>query len=454
MSSIAEVRLWGTRIGAVFLRDGEEVAEFQYSDEFLKSGIELSPLVMPLSDRVYRFPILPRGTFHGRPGLLADSLPDRFGNALIDAWLARQGRSAGSFNAVERLCYTGKRGMGALEFVPSTGPDARQAERIEVEDLVRLASQVLQERESLCVSFPGDKNGCQTDGPPGSAEGSGHDDEALLQILRVGTSAGGARAKAVIAWNPQTRELRSGQLDAPQGFEHWLIKFDGVTSNRDRELDDPQGFCTVEYAYHLMARAAGIVMADCQLLPDHGRMHFMTRRFDRTAHGQKLHMQTLGALAHFDYNTAGIYSYEQAFATIRALDAGMGDVEQQYRRMVFNIMARNQDDHVKNISFLMDRSGRWALSPAYDLTFSYRPSGDWTGTHQMTVNGLRDGFGWGDLKAVAGVAGLKRGRAESITREVHDTVTRWPEFADAAGVAPAQRDAIFANLRLSSGLLP
>lgn len=457
MSSLAEVRLWDTRIGAVSLRDGEEVAEFQYSDEFLKSSIQLSPLVMPLSNRVYRFPTLPRGTFHGLPGLLSDSLPDRFGNALIDAWLARQGRRTESFNAVERLCYTGKRGMGALEFVPSTGPEAKQAQRIDVENLVRLASQVLQEKEGLRVALSGDKQGGvgRTEGARTfSAAGAGNDDKALLQILRVGTSAGGARAKAVIAWNPQTNEVRSGQLDAPPGFEHWLIKFDGVKSNRDKELDDPKGFCTVEYAYHLMARAAGIVMTECRLLPEHGRRHFMTRRFDRTVDGQKIHMQSLGALAHFDYNRAGAYGYEQAFATIRALGTAMDDVEQQYRRMVFNIMARNQDDHVKNISFLMDRGGRWTLAPAYDLTFSYHPSGEWTGTHQMTVNGRRDGFIWGDLKAVAGVAGLKRGRPEDIAREVHDTVARWPEFADMVGVAPAQRDAIFANLRLSGELLP
>jgi len=289
MTSLAEVRLWGTRIGAVSLQDGEDVADFQYSSEFLRSGIELSPLVMPLSSRVYRFPALPRGTFHGLPGLLADSLPDRFGNALIDVWLARQGRRPDSFNAVERLCYTGKRGMGALEFVPSTGPEARQTQRIEVENLVRLASQVLQEREELRVLLSGntDSNAGRAEVLDRDTKSSRETDKALLQILRVGTSAGGARAKAVIAWNPRTNEVRSGQLDAPPGFEHWLIKFDGVSSNRDRELDDPKGFCTVEYAYHLMARAAGIVMTECRLLEEHGRRHFMTRRFDRTADGQK-----------------------------------------------------------------------------------------------------------------------------------------------------------------------
>jgi len=438
MNAVAEVRLWGTRIGAVSLPDGETTAKFQYSDDFLASGIELSPLVMPLSSRVYSFPSLSRETFHGLPGLLADSLPDRFGNALIDSWLSRQGRSSESFNAVERLCYTGKRGMGALEFLPSTGPETRQAQLLDVEQLVSLVSQILAEREALHVFLADDQS----------------DKTALSQILRVGTSAGGARAKAVIAWNPGTNEVRSGQVQAPPGFGYWLIKFDGVESNRDKDLDDPKGFGAIEYAYHLMAAAAGITMTECRLLEENGRRHFMTKRFDRKPDGQKLHMQSLGALAHFDYNTAGAHGYEQAFSAIRSLGAGMDAAEQQFRRMVFNIMARNQDDHVKNIAFLMDRQGQWTLAPAYDLTYSYRPSSIWTGMHQMTVNGRREGFAWGDMKSVATAGGLKRGKAESITREVREVVARWPEFAEAAAIPQPQRDAIFANLRLSKDLLP
>jgi serine/threonine-protein kinase HipA len=426
--------LWGQDVGA--LAWDRNLGFFEYDPDFIRRGLNVSPLVLPLRTGVFSFPALRRETFRGLPGLLADSLPDRFGNRIIDLWLARHGRTPEDFTPLERLCYVGARGMGALEFKPAIGPRASKAVPIEVSELTQLASDILRQRAEWTVNLKGARS------------------TALNTIFRVSTSAGGNRAKAVIAWNPRTNEVRAGQLDAPPGFEHWLIKFDGVSSNRDRELDDPKGFCTVEYAYHLMARAAGIVMTECRLLEEHGRRHFMTRRFDRTADGQKIHMQSLGALAHFDYNAAGAYSYEQAFATIRALGAAMDDMEQLFRRMVFNIMARNQDDHVKNISFLMDRSGRWRLAPAYDLTFSYRPSGIWTGTHQMTVNGRRDGFAWNDLKAAAVVAGLKRGRAEDIVREVHDTVVRWPEFADAAGVLPAQRDAIFANLRLSMELLP
>ena len=439
MSSIAEVLLWGTRIGAVSPLDGEETASFQYSDEFLRSGVEVSPLVMPLSSRVYSFPALPSETFYGLPGLLADSLPDRFGNALIDSWLSRQGRDAASFNAVERLCYTGKRGMGALEFLPATGPEARQSQSLEIEELVDLASRVLAEKEALNVSFNDEKN----------------DETALRQILRVGTSAGGARAKAVIAWNPETNEVRSGQVGAPPGFEYWLMKFDGVESNRDKDLDDPKGFGAIEYAYYLMATAAGITMTECRLFEENSRRHFMTKRFDRTADGQKLHMHSLGGLAHFDYNSPGAYSYEQAVRTARSLEAGMSAAEQLFRRMVFNIMARNQDDHVKNIAFLMDRQGRWTLSPAYDLTFSYRPSSLWTGMHQMTVNGRRDGFRWEDIKSVAMAAGLKRGRAETIAMEVRAAVARWLEFAEAASVPPPLGDTIFASFRsLSATPIP
>lgn len=431
VSTLAEVRLWGRTIGAVSLDDGAEVAAFEYAPGFAGSGIEVSPLVMPLAHRVYRFPQLSRESFHGLPGLLADSLPDRFGNALIDAWLATQGRTPESFNAVERLCYTGSRGMGALEFAPATGPRARRATRIRVDHLVELASEVLTRRSDFRASF-----------------GEADDGHALRDILRVGTSAGGARAKAVIAWNPHTDEVRSGQVHAGEGFEYWVLKFDGVRGNRDKELEDPRGYGVIEYAYSQMARDAGIRMNPCRLLEEHGRRHFMTKRFDRLDGGEKLHMQSLGALAHFDFNLAGAYGYEQALQVIRRLGLPMADVEQQFRRMVFNIVARNQDDHVKNIAFLMDKSGRWSLAPAFDVTYSYNPAGRWTSTHQMTLNGKRDGFTLEDFRACARSASMKRGRAEAIVNEVRETVSNWRGYADAAGVDPGDRDRIQAALRL------
>jgi serine/threonine-protein kinase HipA len=276
----------------------------------------------------------------------------------------------------------------------------------------------------------------------------------LREILRVGTSAGGARAKAIVAWNRETNEVRSGQVKAPPGFEYWLLKFDGVSANRDKELEDPRGYTLIEYAYALMAADAGVDMTECRLLEEGGRRHFMTRRFDRLDDGGKLHMQSLGALAHFDFNSAAVYSYEQAFDVIRRLGLPMRAREQQFRRMLFNVVARNQDDHVKNIAFLMDKGGAWSLSPAFDVTYAYNPSGRWTSRHQMTINGKSDDFAAEDFEAVAQVAGLKRGRSEAILGEVVTAVRNWPRYAKAAGVAAAQRDAITRTLRVKLGGRP
>ena len=435
MSTVAAVRLWGRTIGAVSLEDGEGVAAFEYDPAFVQSGIEVSPMTLPLSRRVYRFPELTRQTFYGLPGLLADSLPDKFGHVLIDAWLASQGRTPASFNVIERLCYTGERGMGALEFAPAGGPTARQAGRIQIDKLVELASSILTHRNHLQVYF-------DTDGDEALKA------QAMSDILRVGTSAGGARAKAVIAWHPATNEVCSGQMPAGQGFEYWLLKFDGVSGNRDKELEDPQGYGVIEYAYYLMARDCSIDISECRLFEENDRRHFMTRRFDRLAGGEKLHMQSLCALAHYDFNIAGAYSYEQALLVIRQLGLPMRDIEQQFRRMVFNIVARNQDDHVKNIAFLMDKAGNWSLAPAFDVIYSYNPSGAWTASHQMTLNGKRDGFTLEDFRACARAASMKRGRAEAIVNEVRETVSRWKHYADEAGVPAAPRDQIYRTLRL------
>jgi len=415
--SQASVRMWGTVIGAVSWTE-HGWANFEYSPDFVSSGIEVSPLVMPLGKQIFSFPALSRESFHGLPGLLADSLPDRFGNALIDSWLASQGRDAISFNPVERLCYTGTRGMGALEFVPAIGPVATGSEHIEVAALVELASSILTQREALTASLSEMERR-----------------KSMRDILLVGTSAGGARAKAVIAWNSETNEVRSGQLDAPRGFSHWLLKFDGVSGNKDKELEDSQGFGQIEYAYYLMALASGIEMTECRLLEENGRRHFMTRRFDRDKNGVKIHMQSFGALAHYDFNRAGAYSYEQAFAVMRRLELPMQSTEELFRRMSFNVIARNQDDHVKNIAFLMDRSGHWSLSPAFDVVYSYNPSGTWTDRHQMTLNGKRDNFSLDDFLACSKTASMKRGRARIILKEVQEAVSHWINFAEKAGLS-------------------
>jgi serine/threonine-protein kinase HipA len=433
MTVVAEVRLWGSRIAAVSMPDGGGIASFQYDPAFARSEIQVAPLMMALGAETYRFPGLSPDTFHGLPGLLADSLPDRYGNALINAWLASQGRTPESFNAVERLCYIGRRGMGAIEFAPARGPQPGRGHELQVAALVQLASDVLSRRERLLASLA-----------------QGEREAAMRDILSVGTSAGGARAKAVIAFDPATQVVRSGQLDLDPGFEHWLLKFDGVANNKDRErLADPQGYGGVEYAYALMARDAGIGMSECRLLEEGGRRHFMTRRFDRTPTGAKLHMQSLGAIAHLDFNQPGAHAYEQAFSVMRRLGLPQPQVEQMFRRMVFNIVARNQDDHVKNIAFLMNPAGEWTLAPAFDVTYAYRPDSPWVGRHQLSMNGKRDGFGLADFDAAGRAASLPRGRARRILTDTIDVVSQWRAYAERAGVDEHQRENIQPALRLS-----
>lgn len=429
--TVAAVNLWGRRIGAVSLAEGADVATFAYEPAFLRSQVEVAPLFMPLGERIYSFPGLNPASFYGLPGMLADALPDRYGHTLINAWLATQGRTPDSADAVERLCYMASRGMGALEFTPAAGPRTRKSERIQIDSLVELASEVLTNRNTLQVSF----------GDPDKAD-------ALREILLVGASAGGARAKAIIAWNPETNEVRSGQVDAGEGFGYWLLKFDGVSNNRDHGLADPQGFGAVEFAYSEMAKAAGITMTDCRLLPEGGRRHFMTRRFDRTATGGKLHMQSLAALAHYDYNSPESYTYEQAFQVMRQLNLPMDQMEELFRRMTFNVVARNQDDHVKNIAFLMDRNGVWSLSPAYDVTWAMDPNNHWLRQHQMSVNGRRKDISRTDLAACAATVSINASRARMIIDEVIATVADWPEFAEAAEVDGFMRESIDPSLRL------
>jgi serine/threonine-protein kinase HipA len=429
--TVAAVTLWGTRIGAVSVDLGARYAAFQYAPAFARSGIEVAPIRMPLREQPYRFPGLPEDAFNGLPGLLADSLPDRWGTALVNAWLASQGREASSFDVVQRLCYVGTRGAGALEFEPAHEPALASNADLQVDALVRLANEVLAERAEFVAEL--------SENP---------DEEAMKAILAVGSSAGGARPKAVIAYNDVTGQVRSGQVQVDEGFRQWLIKFDGVARSGDHGLTDPQGWGAVEYAYSKMARDAGIDMTECRLLDENGRRHFMTRRFDRPDDGGKLHMQTVGALEHVSYNEPGTYSYEQAMLLIRRLGLGTPVAEQQFRRMVFNVVARNQDDHVKNIAFLMDRQGAWSLAPAYDVTWAWKPGNLWLDSHQMSINGKRNGFGVADLRAVADVAGLRRGRAKAVLAEVSDVVAGWRDVADKVGVDDHMAEQIARSHRL------
>lgn len=381
---------------------------------------------MPLSKQVYSFPALSLETFKGLPGLLCDSLPDKFGTKLVERYLAEQGRNLQDFSSVERLCYVGNRGMGALEYVPAKKYFDTPDQSIHLDALVQLASDILSEKESVHIQ---------------------RNTHAMEQIIKVGTSAGGARAKAVIAWNEQTNDIRSGQVDAGKGYGYWLIKFDGIKNNKDKgEVEDGPEYTRIEYAYYMMAKVAGIEMSECRLYEENGNYHFMTKRFDRNPeNGSKLHMQSLGAMAHYDFNEPGAYSYEQVADVIYRLGMGQKEIEQLYRRMVFNIMARNQDDHVKNISFLMDRKGGWSLSPAYDITYAYDKNNRWLAKHQMSVNGKTDNYTKLDLEECASHMNIGKRRMRNILEEVETAIATWQVFAEKAEIGEWTYNAIKDN---------
>jgi serine/threonine-protein kinase HipA len=426
----ATVRLWGTVIGYVSMDADERHARFEFDPEFALAKIELAPLVMPVeAGRIYQFKDLDPRSFHGLPGLLADSLPDRYGNRLIDVWLARTGRRAEDFNAVDRLCYTGRRAMGALEFEPAMDLEAQRDRRLEMQELVELASMAFAEKESLDTRLSEDDEG-----------------QALFDILSVGTSAGGARAKAVIAFHPETKQVRSGQLDLPNGFEHWLVKFDGVKFSGDWGVADPAGYGLLEYSYSQVAQSCGLRMSECRLFSENGRHHFMTKRFDRNPDGSKNFVQTLGALQHFDFWESGAYSYEQLFMTMRKLGMKGEAMEEQFRRVVFNVVGCNQDDHVKNFAFMMDRRGQWELSPAYDLCHS--EGSDFTRNHQLSLNGKVNGFTTEDLKALAEYVGLPRGREKVVLERTVAAFSNWKTIAQDLGIPQRLQNHVLRTLRL------
>jgi serine/threonine-protein kinase HipA len=419
----AYVNLWNSRVGAVAWNAERGTGTFQFDPSFLKSDLDIAPLTIPLrevKDRPINFPELRNSpAFKGLPGILADALPDRYGNALINTWLARNGRPSGSLNPVEMLCFIGKRGIGALEFEPAFPKGQEKSANVEIGNLVQITNEILTGRQDFSATLSGDE------------------ERALLSILKIGTSAGGARAKAVIAYNPQTNEVRSGQVTAPKGFTHWLIKFDGVT---DSQFGITHGYGRVEMAYHLMAVAAGIEMTECRLLEESGRAHFMTRRFDRAPDKGKIHMQSFCAMRHFDFTDISSFSYEQLFETMRMLGLPYPEAEQLFRRMVFNVIARNCDDHTKNFAFLMDKSGVWRLSPAFDICHSFRPGSAWVSQQSLSVNGKRKDFSRNDFLSVAKSMNIKK--ADKIITQVNDVVKSWPLFAEETRVKAELRDAI------------
>lgn len=429
MITTAFINIWNKRVGAIAWDEGTELVSFEFEPSFLTNQWDVSPLKMPVSGaekRIFSFPEL-RGTstFKGLPGLLADVLPDKYGNSLINAWLSRNGRPADSMNPVELLCFIGKRGMGALEFEPIVPKTNNGATKIELDSLVQIAGEILSGRQDFNTRLTPDEA------------------KALSDILKIGTSAGGARAKAAIAFNPVTKEIRSGQADAPKGFTHWLLKFDGIT---DQQLGLSSGYGRVEMAYHLMAKEAEINMTECRLLEENGRAHFMTRRFDRENGKDKLHVQSFCAIAHYDFTEVTAYSYEQLFETLRSMLLPYTDAEQLYRRMVFNVMARNCDDHTKNFSFIMNKTGQWNLAPAFDICHSYRPDSTWVSQHSLSINGKRKNITRDDLLQVAKSMNIKK--ADTIIKQVNAAVSRWHDFAAETNVQAAIRDAVGNTLQL------
>ncbi len=424
---VIEVRIWGKRVGAVAPDPRLGCYVFAYDPSWRRNGVELAPITMPLADTrsTFAFPDLAEPSYKRLPGLLADALPDDFGNALIDAWMTNKGIEKRAVTTLDRLAYMGKRGMGALEFKPARGAHRESAEPLEMKSLVEAARMVIN----------------------GDISGDVEAQAALANIIRVGTSAGGARAKAVVTWNSKTNQIRSGQFDAAPGFEHWLLKFDGV--GKDAELGGSADYGRIEYAYYLMAKAAGITMSPCRLLEESGRAHFMTRRFDREANESstiKHHVQTLCAMDHLDYKQRATHAYAQLFMVIVRLKLGDEAVSQAFRRMAFNVMAKNCDDHTKNFAFRLKQGESWELAPAYDVTHAYNPHGEWTYQHLMSVNGKFSGIARADLLVEAERFGVRR--AQDVLNDVRAALDSWQKFAIEAGLNTSTTNAIAADFEL------
>ena len=424
MVDVAQVKMFGMTVGAVSWNSNYGVAHFEYDTDFVRSGIQPSPILMPTREgRVYSFGNLNRETFKGLPGMLADSLPDTYGRALFDKWLALTGRTSG--NVIESLCFMGRRCMGALEFEPAMEDAFEIDNKFELDSLVAVAREALTEKDGLHTNLSDNKK------------------TAIAEILRLGTSAGGQRAKAIIAYNKKTGEVRSGQIDAPDGFDYYLIKLDGVSAKAG--FRETENFGRLEYSFAKLVRACGIDMSECSLIEENGRAHFLTKRFDRL-NGKKIHMQTLCGIAHFDYRLLRGYSYEQAFNVMRQLRLSYQEAQEMFRRAVFNVVIRNQDDHTKNISFLMDKQGKWRLSPAYDMGYAYNPEGQWTSTHQMSVNGKFDNITRADLLELATRNNIRN--ASQIIEEICDVCAGWHQIAKECDVPQMMVDEIMPNMQL------
>ena len=425
----AIVKIWDTIAGAVLWNEATQTASFEYDADFVRKGHDLAPLKMPLIENaIYSFPELrdrttqAENTFSGLPGLLADTLPDRYGNRLINSWLAQQGRPENSMNPIEKLCFIGTRGMGALEFHPAEKINTEIFD-IEIESLVDVAARMLNDRQTFITNI-------KEDGL-----------KAMQDILTVGTSAGGARAKAIIAYNESTGVVKSGQANVPEDFKHHIIKLDGVD---DAQFGTTKGYGRVEMAYYLMALDCGIDMMPSHLLEENGRAHFLTQRFDREKSNIKHHVQTLCAMQHYDYNNVGAFSYEQLFQTMRLLGLPYPEAEQMFRRLVFNVIARNCDDHTKNFGFLLKQNSEWSITPAYDICHAYRPESFWVSKHALTINGKRENIQMEDLLVVAKSMNIKK--PKDIVKQINQNIQHFENYASKTGVEKKLKQSIKSTL--------
>lgn len=425
-------------VGALSYDDKKKVGFFEYAASFINTGIELSPIKMPLKRNIYSFPNLEEYAFKGLPGLVADSLPDDFGNAVLNAWVAMQGsgRNPDSITPIERLQYTGTRGMGALTYHPATKVKKLSASQtIEIDSLVKIAQQIVDGRSNFEVELkPNDED----------------DKEGMLALLSVGMSAGGARPKAVLAFNKDFTKVRSGQATIPDGFRHYLMKFDGVSEhNKNKEtFGDPMGYGAMEYTYHQMAVKAGVDMTECHLLKEGMRRHFITKRFDRDWN-KRIHVQTLNAMDHVSFRKPGTYSYAELFGLARRLGLSRDEAKQLFKRMVFNVVARNHDDHSKNFAFMMDDNGNWSLAPAYDIAYSYKPKSEWVNSHWMTINGKRDGFVRDDFYQFEKVSPVfNKEFIDNTINHTIEVVSQWANMAQTNNVPLTLIELIESNLRI------
>ncbi len=427
MITEAFVKIWDQTVGAVAWDEKTGLASFEYDPKFVQLGWNLAPIKIPIqsNNRIFSFPELrvsrnsEYDTFKGLPGLLADVLPDKYGNQLINIWLAQNGRPENSMNPIEQLCFIGTRGIGALEFEPTQFKPTKRTFQVEINTLVDIAQRMLDKRNSFETNLNKDEK------------------QAMIEILKIGTSAGGARPKAIIAYNKKTGQVRSGQTNVPKGFEHWLIKLDGVS---DTQFGESKGYGRIEMAYYKMAKDCGIDIMESQLLEENDRAHFMTKRFDRESDNKKHHLQTFCALQHYDFNEVNSFSYEQLFQTMRMLHLSYPQAEQMYRRMVFNVIARNCDDHTKNFTFRLKKDNDWELAPAYDLCHAYRPDSIWVSQHALSINGKRKDITRDDLITFAKSMNIKK--ADKIITEINEKVSSWNNYAEETKVKTELRDSI------------